>query len=100
MTIWRFSKNVTGAILGSALIVLLAAGTGFAYWSINRTLDAFRWVDHTLEVRIELEHLLAKSSMRRRPRAAICSPGNDVSLNIFEPSLKDARSIRWNPCGS
>jgi PAS domain S-box-containing protein len=91
MTIWRFSKNVTGAILGSALVVLLAAGTGFAYWSINRTLDAFQLVDHTNQVRIELEHFLGNVVNAETDERGYLLTGNDLSLNMFEPSIDSAR---------
>lgn len=91
MTIWRFSKNVTGAILGFALVLLIAAGTGFAYWSINRTLDAFKLVDHTLRVRIELEHFLGNIVNAETAERGYLLTGNDISLNLFQPSVDASR---------
>ena len=91
MTLWRFSKNVTGAILGFALVVLIAAGTGFAYWSVHRTLDAFELVDHTHKVRIELENFLGNIVTAETVERGYLLTGNDSSRDTFKPSLQSAR---------
>ena len=90
MTIWRFSKNATGAILACVLVVLIAAGAGFAYWSISRTLAAFGAVEHTHQVRIELENFLANLMNAENVQRGYLLTGRDTSLDTFEPSLKAA----------
>src|SRR6478735_4536100 len=37
---------------------MLLVGAGLAAWSTQRTLETLRWVDHTREVRLELERML------------------------------------------
>ena len=90
MTFWRFSKIITGAILGSILVVLIAAGTVFAYWSTRRTMDAFDAVDHTMRVRLELEHCQGHIVDSETALRGYLLTGNDISLDIFEPSVKRA----------
>ena len=90
MTLWRFSKNVTGAILGFALIVLIGIGAGFAYWSTHRTLEAFQLVDHSFKVRIELERFLGNIISAENAQRGYLLTGRDLSLDMFEPSVKDA----------
>ena len=91
MTLWRFSKNATGAILGAILVVMICAGAGFAYWCIHRMLGAFELVDHTLKVRIELEQFLGDVMNAESAERGYLLTGRDATLDIFEPSLKDAR---------
>ena len=47
---------VTGGV-ALVLIAMLLVGAGLAGWSTQRTLETLRLVDHTRQVRLELERL-------------------------------------------
>lgn len=86
----RFVKNGTGPFIGFIFTLLIAVGIGFGFWSTQRTLDAFRLVDHTHEVRLELEHLLGFVVDAETAQRGYIITGRDLSLDIFEPSVKNA----------
>lgn len=51
-------KETTSWVIGVALVVLICLGAGYAFWSTRRTLETLRSVDHTRQVRLELERVL------------------------------------------
>ncbi|HWB58673.1 MAG TPA: CHASE3 domain-containing protein [Chthoniobacteraceae bacterium] len=88
MTNWR--KNVPGALLVCVLIVLIAAGAAFAYWSTSRTMSAFESADHSLKVRAELEHFMANLISAESGQRGYMLTGHETALDVFEPGLKTA----------
>ncbi len=54
----RPRKETTNWAFGVSLVVLIVLGASYAFWSTRRTLETLRWVDHTREVRLELEKVL------------------------------------------
>ena len=51
-------KSATAWVTAGCLVALIFMGAVFAYWSTRRTLETLRSVDHTSQVRLELERAL------------------------------------------
>ncbi|MGB8353967.1 MAG: CHASE3 domain-containing protein [Chthoniobacteraceae bacterium] len=84
-------KIFTTGILGVALVAMICAGAFFAYWSTKRTMDALQVVDHSHEVRLQLEICMVSIVDAETSARGYLITGKDVSLDLFKPSLADAR---------
>jgi PAS domain S-box-containing protein len=84
-------RETTNGIIAAVLIVLILSGSAFAFWSTTRMLETLRWVDHTLEVRLELEHALVGIVDAETAERGYLLTGREQSLASFEPGLEIAR---------
>jgi len=73
-----------------ALVGLICGGAFFAYWSTLRTMNALQAVDHTREVRLQLETCLVSIVDAETAARGYIISGKDLSLDLFEPSLAEA----------
>jgi len=87
MTFRHPGKRITTAGVGLVLGILICFGAFYAYWSTHRTLDMLQAVDHTREVRFELEHTLVGIVDAETAERGYLLTGRDLSLALFEPSV-------------
>jgi len=81
----------TNRVIAATLIGMIILGAILAFWSTTRMLATLRLVDHTLEVRLELEHTLVGIVDAETALRGYLLTGKESSLESFEPSLKAAR---------
>jgi len=85
-------RETTNGVIAAVLIVLIILGAGFAFWSTSRMLDTLRWVDHTREVRLELERATVQIVDAETAERGFLLTGKSDFLETFEPSLQAAHA--------
>ncbi|MEI9893181.1 MAG: PAS domain S-box protein [Chthoniobacter sp.] len=80
-------REVINGIIAAALIAMIVFGAGYAFWSTTRMLSTLRWVDHTREVRLELEHALVGIVDAETAERGYLLTGKEPFLESFAPSL-------------
>jgi signal transduction histidine kinase/CHASE3 domain sensor protein len=76
-------KETTSWVFGGCFVVLILLGGVYAFWSTRRTLETLRWVDHTRQVRLELEKVLvAVVNVETAVRGFQLSGQNELVENI------------------
>jgi len=85
-------KGTTGSAFGLALLVLILAGAFYAYRTTEQTLESLRMVDHTQQVRIELERVMESLAMAETDVRGFELTNQDEFLDTFEPAIKKTRT--------
>ena len=88
----RYSrKGLFGACIGLLLGAFICGGAFVAYWVTSRMTETLKWVDHTHEVRLELEHALQTVVDAETAERGYLLTGKPIFFQTYNPSLKAAR---------
>ncbi|MBD1877517.1 sensor histidine kinase [Coleofasciculus sp. FACHB-T130] len=81
-------KMVSG---GFTLALLLLFGVGVTFsWSVQRLLSNSRWVDHTYQVREEIEHTLSGINSAEKARRGYIITGKDTYLINYRQGIQES----------
>ncbi len=81
----------TSWLFAGCIFVLILLGAVFAYWITGRTLETLRMVDHTRQVRVELEQVLVSVVNTETALRGFQLSGEDGLIESLEPDEQSAR---------
>ncbi len=84
-------RETTSWVIAACICVLILLGAIFAFWSTRRTLDTHHMVDHSRQIRFELERALVSVVNVEAALRGFQLSGEGALVETLEPNEQDSR---------